>query len=104
GGPLAGAAGAHLGERAPAGGRHHPGGGARDGGVVVEGGEGEGFEDDAVGEAGFDDEDGGAGEVQLAFAVATNVAREPVGLEPVEGIGGDDVVAFERGEFGGTES
>ena len=82
----------------------HPGGRARDGRVVVEHAQRERLEQHGLGERRLDDEHGGAGEVQLALAIAPDGAREPVGLEPVEGAVGDDGLLAQPGELGGREA
>ena len=59
---------------------------------MVHDAQGQGLEDDGLGERALDGEDGGAGEVQLALAVAADRAVEAVALEERERLGADDPV------------
>ena len=85
GGQLVGAAGAHLDQRPPARGGGHPGGGGRDGRVVVEDGEDHRLQQHALREAALDPQQRRAGEVHLALRVAPDVALEAVVRQPLQG-------------------
>lgn len=62
------------------------------------------LEDDRIGEAALDGEDGGAGEVQLALAVSANGSGEPVVLEVAQGCRIDHVVVAEETKLVVTEA
>ena len=104
GGGIAGAAAAGLEQAVVAGRRAHAGGGGQHRAVVVEDREAEGLEDDGRGEVGLDGEDGAAGEVDVALAVAVDVAVEGPAGEVVDRLGRDDAMRRRPLELVGVEA
>ncbi|KPC72339.1 hypothetical protein ADL26_15140, partial [Thermoactinomyces vulgaris] len=84
--------------------RHHAGRGAGDRAVVVEDRERQRLQEHALGERPGDGDDGGAGEVQLAFGVHVDVALEAVVGEPLGGGLLDDAPRSEVLEVGVLEA
>ena len=91
GGLLVGASRAHLDQRASGGRADHARGGGGDRRVVVEDRQRQRLEHHAFGECAVHRQHGGAGEVQLAFGVAVDVAAEPEVGEVRERVGVEEV-------------
>ncbi len=90
-GVLVGAPRTHLDQRPALGRADHPGRGGGDGGVVVEDRQRQRLEQHAFGEGAVHGQHRRAGEVQLAFRVAVDVAAEPVVREVGQRVGIEEV-------------
>ncbi len=103
GGQLVGAARAHLDQRPPVGGGHHPGRRRSNGAIVIEDGQDERLQDDGLGEGAVHDQDRRPGKVAVAFRVSPDIAAEGVGLQVAQGgLVGDPGLAQEL-KVGGAE-